>query len=619
MPPSAFLPHESPIAPPAPLTQAFWVARRVLPFAWSFAGPVAGVVALGVVSTLLGGLGVGLFIPFVHSVDGAAFGGSESSRLAAALADLFDGVPPERRLAVVAAAMFGTAVVKAAIGYAHDMTFGWLDARVGHRIRTAAFDRLLNVEYGVIDKADHGELLNTLAAETWRAAEALRLVIWSAGAAIATALYVAFLLALSWPLTLLTLTALGAIAGLVRLLNRPIQTLAEASTVARERLMARTLEGLGAVLPIRTFGREAYERGRFADASDRVSRSFVRLGLVGGVVGPVYQVSSAALLVAVLLLGVRSAADLPVLFVFVAVLFRLQPMVQGLDGTRVQLVALAPVVRRVLAWLDQAPPRPSGTAAFGGLREGIRFEGVRFGYGRNGAPALRGVTFEIPAGRTTALAGPSGAGKSTVLKLLLRLYAPDAGRVVIDGTPLDAFDAASWRSRLAVVSQEVYLFNASVWDNIAYGREGATDAEVREAARRAHADAFIEALPDGYDTPLGERGARLSGGQRQRLALARAFVRDPDVVLLDEATTALDGLTEQVVAEALDTFGRGRTVVVVAHHLATVARADHVVVLDGGAVVEAGPFDALVERGGLLSRLHDAQSTVSRPRPCPTP
>ena len=583
----------------------------MLPFARPHKLAAVGIVGLGVVSTLLGGLSVGLFIPFVHSVDGTAFGGGSPSRAVAALASLFDAVPAERRLPTVALAMFGTVALKAAVGYAYDVGFGWLDARVGHGIRTAAFDRVLRVDYGLVEKAEHGRLLNTLASETWRTAEAVRLAIWSVSGLIATALYVAFLLALSWPLTVLTLTALAVIAGLVRLLNRPLQAYAEVATAARERLMARTLEGLAASLPIRAFGRETYERDRYADASDHVSRAFVRLGVLGGVVGPVYQVLSAVLLVAVLLLGVRSAADLPVLFVFVAVLYRLQPMVQGLDGTRVQLVTLAPVVQRVIDLLDEPPARASGDRPFRGLREGIRFEDVRFGYDPAWAPALRGVTFEAPAGRTTAVAGPSGAGKSTVLKLLLRLYEPDGGRVTVDGVALDAFEVGSWRGRLAVVSQEVYLFNASVRDNIAYGREGATDADVHEAARRAHADAFIRELEDGYDTVLGERGTRLSGGQRQRLALARALVRDPEVVLLDEATNALDALTERLIVEALDEFGQDRTVIVVAHQLSTVARADHVVVLDGGRVADAGRFDDLVAGGGLLARMYDAQQPAA--------
>ncbi len=476
------------------------------PFARPFVGVSVAVVVLSVLSTLLGGLGIGLFLPFVHSVDGAVFDGAGSGRVARSLASLFDGVPAQHRLGVVAVAMVGTAVIRAGVGYLQDAAFGWLDAQAGHRIRTEAFDQLLRLDYGTIERADHGQLLNTLAGETWRTAEALRLVVWSVGGVIATALYVAFLLALSWPLTLLTLGALAGIAGLVRLLNRPIQTYAEVATVARERLMARTLDGLAAVLPIRTSGREAYESARYARASEHVSHTFFRLGLLGGTVGPVYQVLSAVLLVAVLLLGVRSAADLPVLFVFVAVLYRLQPMVQGLDGTRVQLVTLAPVVRRVTNLLRQRPTQASGDRAFGELCDEICFDGVGFAYGPDEAPALRGDSFRIPAGQTTAIAGPSGAGKSTVFKLLLRLYDPSRGRVLVDGVPLGVFDVASWRRRLAVVSQEVYLFNASVRDNIAYGREGASDADVIEAAQRAHADVFIQALPDGYDTAWASAG-----------------------------------------------------------------------------------------------------------------
>ena len=594
-----------PAAPPP--DSAVRVARSVAPFARPFLPSAAAVVVLGVVSSLLEGVGIGLFIPFVHSVDLEAFSAEGQGRVVEALASLFDAVPAERRLAVVVGAMLAVVVAKAAVGYGYGAAFGWLDARVNHRVRTSVFDRLLAADYGALERVDHGPLLNTLAGETWRTAEAVRLVVWAASAAVTTVLFASFLVALSWRLTLLTLVALGGIALVVRLLNGPVHRRAEQATAAKEQLTERMLDGVRAGVAIRTFGREAYERERFARASDLVSRTFYRLSLLSAVLGPAYQVLTAVLFVAVLLIGVRSAADLPVLFVFVAVLYRLQPMVQGLDGTRLGLVALGPVVRRVLDVLAMEGASPSGRLPARGVREGIRFEGVRFAYPSGGEPVLRGATFDVPAGRTTALVGPSGAGKTTVLKLLLRLYDPDAGRITVDGVPLGGLDVAAWRARLAIVDQDVYLFNASVRENIAYGREGATDAEVEAAARRAHADGFIRGLPEGYDTVLGDRGGRLSGGQRQRIALARAFVRDPDVVLLDEATNALDALTEHVVAEAIDEFGRDRTVLVIAHHLSTVARADHVVVLDGGGVVEAGPFEAVLEAGGVLSKMYRAQ------------
>ena len=294
---------------------------------------------------------------------------------------------------------------------------------------------------------------------------------------------------------------------------------------------------------------------------------------------------------------------------FVFVLYRLKPRIQGIDNLRLQLISLGAAVKDVHALLDPAdkPYTRSGSVPHDGIEAGVRFERVTFRYAPGDRPALDDVTLAFPAGRTTALVGPSGAGKSTVVKLLFRLYDPDDGAITVDGRPLPALDLADWRGRAAMVSQDVYLFDGTVGENVAYGREGATEAEVEAAARAAHADGFIRQLAAGYDTPVGDRGVRLSGGQRQRIALARAVVRDPDLLLLDEATNALDTVSEHVVQEALESFSRGRTTVVIAHRLSTIEKADHIVVLDGGRVAEEGTLADLVARGGIFAEMYRLQ------------
>jgi subfamily B ATP-binding cassette protein MsbA len=277
------------------------------------------------------------------------------------------------------------------------------------------------------------------------------------------------------------------------------------------------------------------------------------------------------------------------------------------------LNGLQPVVAQVFKVLDETarPILVSGAKPYAGMSIGIRLQDVRFSYEAGEAEVLRGLTLDIPAGKTTAIVGPSGAGKSTLIDLLARFRDPTAGRVFVDGVDLRDLDLAQWRARLSIMSQDVFLFDASVRENIQYGRADASEAALRDAARIAHADRFIESLPQGWDTRLGDRGGRLSGGQRQRIALARAIVRDPEFFLLDEATNALDAETERAFQQALAAFGRGRTMVVVAHRLATIEAADQIVLLDGGTVAECGSFSELVARRGRFWRLYEAQRLVT--------
>jgi subfamily B ATP-binding cassette protein MsbA len=250
------------------------------------------------------------------------------------------------------------------------------------------------------------------------------------------------------------------------------------------------------------------------------------------------------------------------------------------------------------------PGLSSGHRVFAGLHASIRFDGVGFRYAGSDRDALREVSIEIPAGKTTALIGHSGAGKSTLVHLLLRLHDPTQGAVLVDGVPLPELDLQAWRSRISVVTQDVMLFNACARDNISYGWAGAGPADVERAARLAGADAFLRALPAGYDTVLGDRGVRLSGGQKQRIALARALVREPEILILDEATNALDAETESFVQEAIASLGRQLTLIVVSHRLSAVARADHFVLLDGGRVRAHGDRSILVSLDEPLRRLY---------------
>ena len=568
---------------------------------------------LGIAASLSEGVGISLFLPLLHALWGDATGtmgqGWFFDRLTAPLA----GVSPERLPTLLAGLIFGTVVLTAGLRYAYDALLNVLTARIGHALRSRLFDQLLRVGYGYLERVEFGHVLNTLGSETWRTVSAVTALVGLFIAVCTAAVYAALLLLISWPLTLVAVGALACASVGARLLTRRVQMLGDEATASNAALAKRMTEGIGGMQTVRLFGRERYEKGRFDAASERVSRVFFRLGLTSGLVGPVYEVFAAALLVGVLVVGVREPSDLPPLLVFIFVLYRLKPRIQSIDNYRLQLVSLGGAVLDVHALLDPSdkPYTRSGSAGHEGIEAGVQFEGVTFRYASDARPALDNMTITIPAGRTTAIVGPSGAGKSTVVKLLFRLYDPSEGTVTVDGRPLPTLDLAAWRGRAAMVSQDVYLFDGTIHENIAYGREGATAAEVEAAARAAHADVFIERLPNGYDTEVGDRGVRLSGGQRQRIALARAVVRNPDLLLLDEATNSLDTLSEHVVQEALESFSRGRTTVVIAHRLSTIEQADHILVLDGGRVVEEGTLTELVEGGGLFAEMYRLQYRTS--------
>jgi subfamily B ATP-binding cassette protein MsbA len=477
-------------------------------------------------------------------------------------------------------------------------------------LRTGIFNQLLSTSYSFLETQESGNLLNTLATETWRTGQALGILVNLIISICTIFVFTTLLLLISWKLTLLVALGLGLISTTIQLVTRKVKNLGQQALEVNKILGNRMWEGLAGMKVIRAFGRESYEQERFDVASTEVRNTFLKLDMLSGVVNPLSEVLSVVLLLYILVVALlQDRAALPTLLSFIFILYRLQPQVKQLDSYRVGLMALTSSVEDVMSLLDRSdkPYIHSGQIPFEGLQKAISFESVTFRYNPQEKPAVQDISLCIPRGKTTAFVGPSGAGKSTLIGLLCRFYDVTEGEIYLDGCPLRQLNLESWRSRIAIVSQDIHMFSATIRENIAYGRLEATEDEIIAAAKLANADEFISQFPYGYETKVGDRGIRLSGGQRQRIALARAIVRNPEILILDEATNALDTISENLIQEALNTLSANRTVIVIAHRLSTIEQADQIIVLEKGRVIEQGNLKHLLKLDGLFAQLYQLQ------------
>ncbi|MER9047017.1 ABC transporter transmembrane domain-containing protein [Mesorhizobium sp. M0923] len=491
-----------------------------------------------------------------------------------------------------------------------------LGERVVADIRRDVFAHVTTLSPSFFDTAQSGEIVSRLAADTTQvksavgatASVALRNVILGLGAVammVFTSPKLSGLVIAAIPLIVLPLVAFGRS---VRRKSRLAQdTLANATAYASEQI--------GAVRTLQAFTNEKLVTGYFSSAVEAAfeaarasifARSFLTFFAI-------FMIFSSV--VAVLWFGSRDVLDgtlspgtLGQFLLYSVFAAGALGALSEVWGELSQAAGAAERLTEILAEKPaiQAPADPKPLPAK--ARGAISFDDVSFSYpARPDHAAVHGLSFQVKPGETVAIVGPSGAGKSTVFSLLLRFYDPEAGRIVIDGVDLREADPAAIRARIAIVPQDVTIFAASARDNIGFGRPGASQAEIEAAAKDALADEFILKLEKGYDSQVGERGVTLSGGQRQRVAIARAILRDAPILLLDEATSALDAESETLVQTALDRLMHGRTTIVIAHRLATVLKADRILVMDGGRIVEEGTHQSLVAKGGIYARLAKLQ------------
>ncbi|MEO0755982.1 MAG: ABC transporter ATP-binding protein [Cyanobacteria bacterium J06648_16] len=588
----------------------------LLPLTRQIPRAIPTVVVLGVATALFEGLGLSLFIPLFHLMTNDA--AANTAGLGRLWQVLFAQVPPAHLRWMAPLAILLLLAGKNGLLYLHTVLFSRFNWRISHHLRTRIFAQLLQADAEFLMAQDAGRLMSLLDKEAWQTTQALSALATLIISLCTLVVFSIFLLLTSWRLTLLSLLLLAIVSGGIQTLIRQIKSLGQRATEANSAFVGVGFEQLSGIQTVRQFGQQTRAQRQFDQASDQVCTTFMALDRQMGAVSPLSEFAFAALLTTLLIVVFQSEVEVSVFLTFLFMLYRLAPQMKALDGSRANLIALAGSVQALSALIETSQQRrlPNGSRPFTHLSAGIRLTNVSFQYQTSDAPAIQHLSLQILPGQTVAIVGPSGAGKSTLVGLLMRQFDPTIGQIAVDGAPLPTYDVDAWRQQIALVSQDIYLFNTSIRNNIAYGIIGnppfkttteATTASVVQAAKLANAHDFIQQMPQGYETVVGERGVRLSGGQRQRIALARALVRDPGILILDEATNALDSLSEHLIQETLTTVGCDRTVIIVAHRLSTVEQADQVLVMDQGRLVEQGTVPQLLAQAGLFAQLYDLQ------------
>ena len=510
-------------------------------------------------------------------------------------------------------AFVGVFVVRGLAGFASTFLLNRVSQAVLVDLRTAMFDKLITWPQKAFEETPSGIVISKFINE---ASNALNLAAEVMTTAVRDSLTVAVLVGVlvyyNWQLTLVTLVVAPLIALALRAFSARLRRLSLANQAMLGEMTRAVQEAHEGSRVIKIYGGQQQEHERFGAINGKLRRFALKMQVAWSAATPVTQVIAAiglAFVFGVALWQARtqqlSAGDFVTFLT--AALMLLGPLrhLAGLNGPLARMLAGG---ESVFGLIDSPSEQETGSREMERAKGNVRFRDLGFAYPNTAAPALAAINLDVRAGELIALVGPSGAGKTTLINLIARFIEPTGGSIELDGVPIHEVTRASLRRQLALVSQDVVLFNDSIAANIAYGASSQASIEaIRVAAEAAYLLPFIESLPQGFATPIGENAVKLSGGQRQRLAIARALLKDAPVLLLDEATSALDSESERFIQQSLDRLMRNRTTFVIAHRLSTIERADRIVVLEGGRIVEVGAHRELLARGGLYSHLHSIQ------------
>ncbi|QVN18332.1 lipid A export permease/ATP-binding protein MsbA [Burkholderia pyrrocinia] len=508
-------------------------------------------------------------------------------------------------------AVIGLALVRGVSQYASNYLLNYVSNRILLQLRLEMFQRMLHTGASFFQRETASTVINAIVFEVNQILSVLTGVMVTLVRDSLTVIFLlGYLFYLNWRLTLIVAVILPGIGWLVSKINRRLRRLNREHQTLTNELSYIVEETVGGYKVVKVHNGEAYEMGRFTAMSKRLRGYAMRMTISGGLAQPLTQfLASIALAVVITIAVVQSTNDQTTVGGFVAfvtsMLLVISPLKHLIDVNQ-PLQRGMTAAELIFGLIDEPAEPQGGGRPLSHARGEIEFRNVSFDYGAAERPTLDRISFKVAPGEMIALAGPSGSGKTTLVNLLPRFFDPTDGAILVDGVPVSDYELHALRSQMAMVSQDVVLFNDTIAANVAYGQTP-DRARVQAALEAANLADAVAAMPDGLDTLVGGNGMRLSGGQRQRLAIARAIYKDAPILILDEATSALDSESERHVQAALERLMEGRTTLVIAHRLSTIERADRILVLEAGKIVEEGSHDELLRHGGLYAHLHRIQ------------
>ena len=554
-------------------------------------------------------MGLTLFVPLIELMGDAT---GQQSRLFAVFRDVFAVIGVSFTLLPTLGGIVVLVIGGFSLAYLQRRLLVDARQRCGRNLRAEIIGRLMHSSWPHLSMQGKGEVINQMLVEVGRASAALQAQVMLVAALIQVVILALICAALSWQMALVALVFAGGIVLVTRPLLRRAAALGEETNTANRNFSFHTVDYLSGARLIKVTASEDSILSRIGSLNERLYAVLRDLDYNSVLLHFLLQ-AAPVVIVAVVIAGAHEIIGIATsyILVFLLILARIAPRVAELQLKYENYAGFVPGLHVIDEAIDAATANEErtrrGGKVFKGLQDGIRIDAVSFDYADSNEPVIDNVSLRIPRNQMIALVGPSGVGKSTLIDLIVGLREPAAGRIWIDDTDLADMDLLSWRRRIGYVTQDIIIFNDTLRSNLVFARPEASTAEIEECLRIAHLDEVVAAMPQGVDTVLGEGGMRLSGGQRQRLALARALVGKPELLLLDEATSALDTESERLVQKAIEAIAHMFTVVIIAHRLSTVRRADLIYVMENGRIVESGTYETLLARNGRLAKLHNAQ------------